>query len=55
MREAERLAIAGMPYKFTALRVETHLAQGRVIAYRRHAFRDSWYHLVDLEDVPPKA
>ena len=50
-----QFAIAWMPYPFTALRVETHLAQRRVIGYHRHAFRDSWYDLVDLEDLPSKA
>ena len=48
LRQAERLAIVWMPYKFRQLRVETHLTQARVVGFRRPVFRSDWYHLVDV-------
>ncbi|HEY6136123.1 MAG TPA: ABC transporter substrate-binding protein [Rubrivivax sp.] len=49
MRQAERLAIAYMPYKFTSQEVETHLTQARLVGFRQPAFRNDWFHLVDIE------
>ena len=48
--QAQRLAIAWMPYKFTSMRIETHVTQPRLIGYRRPIFRTDWFHLVDLDD-----
>jgi len=52
MRQAERLAIAYMPYKFTSQEVETHLTQARLVGFRQPAFRTDWYHQVDIDDGP---
>lgn len=51
MSEAQRLAIAWMPYKFTSMRVETFVMQPHVIGFRRPVFSNDWYHLVDLDDA----
>jgi ABC-type transport system substrate-binding protein len=51
MREAQRLAIAWMPYKFTVLRVESFLTQSRLAGFRQPMFRADWYHLVDIDDL----
>jgi ABC-type transport system substrate-binding protein len=48
MLEAQKIAIAWMPYKYTAMRIETHLAQPHVIGYRRPLFGNYWFHLIDL-------
>jgi ABC-type transport system substrate-binding protein len=50
MLQAQRLAIAWMPYKFTSMRIETHVMQPRLIGYRRPVFSNDWFHLVDLDD-----
>jgi ABC-type transport system substrate-binding protein len=50
MLQAQRLAIAWMPYKFTSMRIETHVTQSRLIGYRRPIFGNDWFHLVDLDD-----
>jgi ABC-type transport system substrate-binding protein len=50
MRQAERLAIAYMPYKFTSQEVETHLTQARLVGFRQPAFRTDWYHQIDIDD-----
>ena len=52
MRQAERLAIAYMPYKFTSQEVETHLTQARLVGFRQPAFRTDWFHQVDIDDGP---
>jgi len=52
MRQAERLAIAYMPYKFTSQEVETRLTQARLVGFRQPAFRTDWYHQVDIDDGP---
>ncbi|HET9025422.1 MAG TPA: ABC transporter substrate-binding protein, partial [Burkholderiaceae bacterium] len=48
--QAQRLAIAYMPYKYTSLRFETHVTQPHVIGFRRPIFSNDWYHFVDLDD-----
>ena len=50
MLQAQRLAIAWMPYKFTSMRIETHVMQPRLIGYRRPIFSNDWFHTVDLDD-----
>ncbi len=50
MLQAQRLAIAWMPYKFTSMRIETRITQPRLIGYRRPIFSNDWFHLVDLDE-----
>ncbi|HEY2559226.1 MAG TPA: ABC transporter substrate-binding protein [Caldimonas sp.] len=52
-REAERLAVAYMPYKFTLNRVSLDMTQRRVIGYRRTPFWQEWWHYVDIDDGDP--
>jgi ABC-type transport system substrate-binding protein len=52
-REAERLSIAYMPYKFTLNRVSLDMTQRRVIGYRRTPFWQEWWHYVDIDDGDP--
>ena len=52
-REAERLAVAYMPYKFTLNRVSLDMTQKRVIGYRRPPFWQEWWHYVDIDDGDP--
>ena len=54
-REAERLAVAYMPYKFTLNRVSLDMTQRRVIGYRRPPFWQEWWHYVDIDDGAPPA
>jgi ABC-type transport system substrate-binding protein len=49
MLQAQRLAIAWMPYKFTSMRIETHVMQPRLVGYRRPIFSNDWFHMVDLD------
>jgi len=48
--QAERLAIAWMPYKFTSMQIETHVTHPRLIGFRRPIFGNDWFHLVDVDD-----
>jgi ABC-type transport system substrate-binding protein len=48
--QAQRLAIAWMPYKYTSMRIETHVMQPRLIGFRRPIFSNDWFHMVDLDD-----
>jgi ABC-type transport system substrate-binding protein len=54
-REAERLAVAYMPYKFTLNRVSIDMTQQRVVGYRRTPFWQEWWHYVDIDDGEPPA
>jgi len=54
-REAERLAIAYMPYKFTLYRMSIDMTQKRLIGYRRPVFWQEWWHYVDIDDGEPPA
>ncbi|MEO5843387.1 MAG: ABC transporter substrate-binding protein [Caldimonas sp.] len=58
-RQAEQLALAYMPYKFTLNRVSLDMTQRRVIGYRRPVFWQDWWQYVDVDDGPgngaPKA
>ena len=49
-REAERLAVAYMPYKFTLNRVSLDMAQPQLIGYRRTVFWQDWWQYVDIDD-----
>jgi ABC-type transport system substrate-binding protein len=53
-REAERLAIAYMPYKFTLNRVSLDMTQACVIGYRRSVFWQEWWHFVDIDVAAQK-
>ena len=50
MLEAQRLAIAWMPYKYMSMRIETHVTQPHLIGYRKPIFGNDWFHMVDLDD-----
>jgi ABC-type transport system substrate-binding protein len=54
-REAERLAVAYMPYKFTLYRMSIDMTQKRLIGYRRPPFWQEWWHYVDIDDGDPPA
>jgi ABC-type transport system substrate-binding protein len=49
-REAERLAVAYMPYKFTLNRVSLDMAQPQLIGYRRTVFWQDWWQYIDIDD-----
>ena len=49
-REAERLALAYMPYKFTLNRVSLDMAQPQLVGYRRTVFWQDWWQYVDIDD-----
>lgn len=48
-REAERLAVAYMPYKFTLNRVSLDMTQACVIGYRHTVFWQEFWHCVDID------
>ncbi len=54
-RQAERLAIAYMPYKFTLNRVSLDMAQGHLVGYRRTVFWNDWWQFVDIDHSAHKA
>ncbi len=49
-RQAEQIALAYMPYKFTLNRVSIDMAQPQVIGYRHPVFWQDWWHYVDIDD-----
>jgi len=49
-REAEQLALAYMPYKFTLNRVSLDMAQPQLIGYRRPLFWKDWWQYVDIDN-----
>ena len=49
-REAERVAIAYMPYKFVLTRLSLDMTQPRVVGYRRTIFWKDWWQYVDIDD-----
>jgi ABC-type transport system substrate-binding protein len=53
--QAERLAIAYMPYKFTLNRVSLDMAQGHLVGYRRTVFWNDWWQFVDVDHSAHKA
>jgi len=50
-REAERIGVAYMPYKYTLNRVSLDMTQRHVIGYRRPVFWQDWWHYVDIDDA----
>jgi ABC-type transport system substrate-binding protein len=49
-REAERIAVAYMPYKFTMTRVSLDMAHRHVVGYRRPIFGREWWQYVDIDE-----
>ena len=49
LRDAQRLAIAWMPYKHMYMRLETWLTRPWLVGYRRPLFGNGWFHLVDVD------
>ena len=49
-REAERIAVAYMPYKFILYRVSLDMTQRRVIGFRHPVFWQDWWQYVDIDD-----
>lgn len=48
-REAKRLAVAYMPYKFTVHRIANELVQPWLVGYRRPLFWQDWWQWVDID------
>ncbi|NWG73737.1 MAG: bicyclomycin resistance protein [Rubrivivax sp.] len=48
-REAKRLAVAYMPYKFTVHRIANELVQPWLVGYRRPLFWNDWWQWVDID------
>ncbi len=49
-REAEKLALAYMPYKCTVNRLAIDMSYPQLIGYRRPVFWLDWYQYVDIDD-----
>jgi ABC-type transport system substrate-binding protein len=49
-REAERIAVAYMPYKFTMTRLSLDMTHAHVVGYRRPIFGREWWQYVDIDD-----
>jgi len=49
-REAERVALAYMPYKNVLNRLTLDMTQKRILGYRRPVFWQEWWHYVDIDD-----
>jgi ABC-type transport system substrate-binding protein len=49
-REAERIAVAYMPYKFTMMRLSLDMVQAHVVGYRRPIFGREWWQFVDIDE-----
>ena len=49
-REAENLAVAYMPYKFTLARLSTDMAYPQLIGYRKPVFWNDFWQYVDIDD-----
>ncbi|MCW5661072.1 MAG: bicyclomycin resistance protein [Burkholderiaceae bacterium] len=47
--KAKQIAVAYMPYKHTAHRMEADLLHGWVVGYRRPLFWQEWWHMVDID------
>jgi ABC-type transport system substrate-binding protein len=48
-RQAQRLAVAYMPYKIHVHRIHTDLAHPWVYGFRRPLFGGEWWHMVDVD------
>ena len=54
--EAERLALAYMPYKFTLNRISIDMAQPQLVGYRRPVFWQDFWQFIDIDVTQiPKA
>jgi len=49
-KQAQKIAIAYMPYKVRLNRVSTDMLQPWVIGYRRPLFWQEWWHMVDVDN-----
>ena len=49
LHDAQRLAIAWMPYKHMYMRLETLVTRPWLVGYRRPLFTNAWFHLVDID------
>jgi ABC-type transport system substrate-binding protein len=49
LREAQRIAVAYMPYKIHVHRIHTDLAYPWVYGFRRPLFPGEWWHMVDVD------
>jgi len=54
-REAERIGLAYLPYKYVLNRLTLDMTHKRVIGYRRPVFWQDWWHFVDVDDGAPSA
>ena len=52
-REAERIALAYMPYKSVLNRLTLDMTQRRVIGYRRPVFWQDWWQFVEIDGSTP--
>ncbi|HEX6018327.1 MAG TPA: ABC transporter substrate-binding protein [Burkholderiaceae bacterium] len=50
-RKAKEIAVAYMPYKHTAHRMEADMLHGWVEGYRRPLFWQDWWHMVDVDNT----
>jgi ABC-type transport system substrate-binding protein len=48
-RQAQRLAVAYMPYKVRTHRIFTDLVHPWMTGYRRPLFWQDWWHMVDVD------
>ena len=48
--QAEKLAVAYMPYKFKLNRVATDMTYPQLLGYRRTVFWQEWWHYVDIDE-----
>jgi ABC-type transport system substrate-binding protein len=51
LRQATRLAVAYMPYKYKLDRITTDMTQPWVIGFRRPLFWGEWWQYVDIDDT----
>ncbi len=51
-RQAKRIAVAYVPYKLHCHRFVTDMMTAQVQGYRRPAYWQEWWHMVDVEPVP---
>jgi hypothetical protein len=47
--QAKQLAVAYMPYKHTAHRMEADMLHPWVVGFRRPLFWQEWWHMVDID------
>jgi ABC-type transport system substrate-binding protein len=48
--DAKKLTVAYAPYKNLFHRIVTHMAQARLVGYRRSLFWQAWWHMVDIDE-----